>query len=214
MKAIRVSASDVALLDPGSEVWAGAKHESFDMYPTPLAMVEEVSPFLARSSGHGIIQRLDVSAAHNGRVLAIWVSWKSDRHAEINDLNQFVDGVAVMFSLARGANAVTMGAKGQPVNAWFWRANCATPYCVIAEGFASVRRLATDQAGDLVATARHQDGKWTVVFRRALVGPDGHVKLVVGQSSKLAFAVWNGGNAERSGRKSFSGEFVNFDLAK
>lgn len=213
MKALRVNAGDDALLNPDSAAWSDARPQSFDMYPTPLVMVEEVSPFLARSTDHGAIEQLDVAAVHNGNALAVRVSWKSDRHAEIKDLNQFVDGVALMFPLASGAAAVTMGAKGQPVNAWFWRANVGAPYCVIAEGFASVRRLPSDAAGDLAASAHHDGARWTVIFRRSLVEAAGHVKLATGRSTKIAFAAWDGGHAERSGRKSYSGEFVDFELA-
>ena len=38
------------------------------------------------------------------------------------DLDSFVDGVAVMFPTVSGASAVTMGATGKPVNAWYWKA--------------------------------------------------------------------------------------------
>ncbi|MFI4939711.1 MAG: ethylbenzene dehydrogenase-related protein [Burkholderiales bacterium] len=214
MQAIRVNASADLLLDQQAPFWASAPRSGFDMVPVPLPMVEAVSPFLARNTGNGAIKRLDVSAAHNGAALAIAMSWTSGKHDEIKDLNQFVDGVAVMFPLARTATAVTMGAIGAPVNVWFWRANKPAPYSVIAEGFASVCRLPPDEAGDLAASAQYLNGRWTVILRRSIAGPVGHVKLVAGQATKVAFAAWDGGNAERSGRKSFSGEFVDFELAK
>ena len=47
-----------------------------------------------------------------------------------------------------------------------------------------------------------------------IVRADGRLRLEPGGSTKIAFAVWSGGNAERSGRKSFSGEFVDFEILK
>lgn len=214
MKAFKTSASDDTLLDPTASFWRGVELQRFDMYPAPLAMVETSSRFLARSTGHGSILRIGAAAAHNGRKLAIWLSWQSQKHDAIKDLDQFVDGVAVMWPLSRRASAFTMGAKGAPVNAWMWRANRVEPFGVFAEGFASVRRQASDEIGDLAVAAQHVDGRWTVVFRRELGGAEGQVKLLPGQSSRIAFAAWDGGNAERSGRKSFSGEFADFELNK
>ncbi|WP_374590521.1 ethylbenzene dehydrogenase-related protein [Aquabacterium sp.] len=214
MQAIRIKASNDALLDPASSAWAAVKFTAFDMMPTPLAMVESASPFLAISTDHGAIKHLDVAFIHNGSSLAVALRWASARHDQIKELNQFVDGVAVMFPLARTSIAMTMGAKGAPVNAWLWRANKPAPFCVIAEGFAATRRLPADEAGDLAASAHHDGSRWTVIMRRSLQGPDGHARLVPGQSTRVAFAVWDGGNAERSGRKSFSGDFIDLELAR
>jgi DMSO reductase family type II enzyme heme b subunit len=212
MKAKRVKADDDALLAADAAAWASAEHVGLEMFPAPLAMVEEASPFLARSLGHGVVRHVAAAAVHNGASLAIRLAWASARNAEIRDLDRFVDGVAVMFPLAEGATAFTMGSERAPVNAWLWRADRTAPWAVIGEGFASVRRLRADQEGDLTAVGRHEDGRWTVVFRRSLSGPDGQVKLTPGRTTKIAFAAWDGANAERSGRKSVSGEFVDLEL--
>lgn len=214
MKVKRIEGGDSALLEFDSAVWSGAEVKTFDMVPTPLAMVQEVSPFLAISENHGAVQRLDVAAIHNGKALAIRLKWASEKHDKIQDLNAFADGVAVLFPVARGALAVTMGAKGKPVNAWYWKANAPTPYEVVAEGFSAVNRLKDKAGSDLRGVAQHHDGHWNVILRRSLAAGSELVKLQSGGSTKVAFAAWNGGNAERSGRKSFSGEFINLEIQK
>ncbi len=214
MQALRTSASDAALLDPASSAWSGARWTSFDMMPAPLAMVEPASAFLALSTDHGAVSKLDAAFLHNGSAFAVALRWASARHDRIKDLDQFADGVAVMFPLARTSIAMTMGSPGAPVNAWLWRADKPVPYGVIAEGFAATRRLPADEAGDLAVSARHDGSRWTVILRRALQGPAGHARLVAGQSTRVAFAAWDGGNRERSGRKAFSGDFIDLDIAR
>lgn len=212
MKVKRVDGASDALLDLDSTVWAGAESTAFVMHPTPLPMVQEVSPFLAISEGHGAIKRLEVAALHNGNMLALRLKWASEKHDKVVDLNSFVDGVGVLFPVARGANAVTMGAKGKPVNAWYWKADKKEPMEIIAEGFSAVRRMKGNVGSDLKAVAEYRNGEWNVILRRSLVSASELVKLKTGGSSKIAFAVWSGGNAERSGRKSFSGDFVDLEI--
>ncbi|NMG17189.1 ethylbenzene dehydrogenase subunit gamma [Aromatoleum bremense] len=214
MKAKRIEGSNDALLDLDAAIWSGAENAAFEMFPTPLAIVQEVSPFLALSEGHGVIRRLEVAALHNGSMLALRLKWASDKHDKVADLDSFVDGVGVLFPVARGATAVTMGAKGKPVNAWYWKANAKEPMEIVAEGFSAVRRLKDNAGSDLKAVAQHRNGEWNVILRRSLTSGEGFATLQAGGSSKIAFAVWSGGNAERSGRKSFSGDFVDFDIRK
>lgn len=212
MKAKKIDASDDLLLDGASPIWANAPVESVAMVQTPIMLTKEVSSFLALSQDHGAITSLQAAALHNGQMLAIRLQWAAPKHDRIVDLDSFVDGAAVLFPLVRGASAVTMGARGKPTNAWYWKANMPEPYEVVAEGFASVERIAGRRG--LKAAALHRDGQWNLVLARSLGKPDGLVKLEPGGSTKVAFAVWSGGNAERSGRKSFSGEFADFEILK
>jgi DMSO reductase family type II enzyme heme b subunit len=216
MKAYRIPASNTELLDPSSAKWKTVPVETVTLAPTPIAaLVGEVSPFLAiDSTDHGKIDRVDVGIAHNGEALAIRLSWKCEKHDAIKDLDQFVDGTAVLFPLSAAANAVTMGAKGAPVNAWYWKANHPRdPYDVIAEGFGSSERR-SPKVGGSQSAADYADGAWTVVLCRPLSAGRGHVRFIPGKPSRIAMAVWDGGNLERSGRKSFSGEFVTLDIEK
>jgi len=47
-----------------------------------------------------------------------------------------------------------------------------------------------------------RDGSWSVVFHRDLASPDaGDVQLVPGKTVPVAFAIWNGAQRDRNGRK-------------
>jgi len=209
MKAYRVAASNAELLDPQSAKWGGITAETIDLAPTPLAgMVDQVSPFLAADSlDHGRIGKLTASAAHNGQVLAVRLTWESEPHTAIRDLDQFVDGAAVLFPMSPEAEAITMGKAGAPVNAWFWRANHSdTPFDVVAEGFGSSERR-SGLTSHLASKAIHDGVRWALVLQRPFSAGKDYVTFAPGKETRIAFAVWDGGNKERSGRKAISGEF-------
>lgn len=211
MEIKRVTADAAALLDPANAIWQQAAGQDFPMVPTPLKgnpAIEAISPFIAQSTDHGVIHGLSVAGLHNGKVLALRLSWASDRHDRIADLDQFVDGVAVMFPLTAKASAVTMGSPGEPVNAWYWKADKADqPFDVVAEGYGtSTRRPGKD--AQLSSKAIHKDGRWHVVLERPLKVGNQYAQFEPGTPTKLAFGVWSGGNRERAGRKSFSGDFT------
>jgi DMSO reductase family type II enzyme heme b subunit len=211
MEIKRVTADAGALLDPANAVWKQAAAQDFPMVPTPLKnnpAIEAISPFIAQSTDHGAIHGLTAAGLHNGKVLALRLSWASDKHDTIVDLDQFVDGVTVMFLLSAKASAVTMGSPGEPVNAWYWKADKADqPFDVVAEGYGTSQRRPGKDA-QLVSKALHQDGRWHVVMQRPLKVGNQYAQFEPGTPIKLAFGVWSGGNRERAGRKSFSGDFT------
>lgn len=211
MKISRATASSQALLDPDDAAWNKAIAREFPLIPTPLKgnpAIEHISPFIAKSTDHGTVNKLKVAGLHNGEVLAIRLSWSSEKHDKIVDLDEFVDGVAVMFPIGTKASAFTMGAKGQPVNAWYWKGNLTDAgFDVVAEGYGTSARQPL-KASHIRTGASHKDGSWRVVLSRALDIGEDRPRFLPGKSTKVAFAVWDGGNRERAGRKSFSGDFV------
>lgn len=213
MKAVKVKAGNDDLLKPEATFWRQVVAEKVALMPTPLAMVQELSPFLAISQKHGAAHGLQVQVVHNGEMLAVRLNWASAKTDKVVDLNGFVDGVAVMFPTSAGSSAVTMGDSGKPVNAWYWKADQKVPFEVLAEGFRSVQRQKDNAGSDLAAVASHDGKGWTVVFRRSLGARNGLVRFASKQMSGIAFAVWSGANAERSGRKAFSGDFQPLELA-
>ncbi|HMM78269.1 MAG TPA: ethylbenzene dehydrogenase-related protein [Gammaproteobacteria bacterium] len=216
MRFARTALATGELLAPDGAAWQALAAEQIVMVPTPLRAnraIARVSPFLAQSTDHGRIGALELRGAHNGVVLALRLEWQCERHDRIADLDRFVDGVAVMFPLAAGASAVSMGAPGAPVEAWYWRADHADRvFEVIAEGYGTSARRAAD-ASPLRAAAAHRAGRWCVVLARALEAGERRARLQPGSVARLAFAVWDGGNRERAGRKAFSGEFMPAELA-
>lgn len=217
MEVVRIEANDSELLNPGFDGWASAGKHNIALIPTPLngnPAIKAISPFIEKSTDHGSINQLTVSTAHNGNLLAVRLSWNSDKHNEINDLDQFVDGAAVMFPLTDKASAFTMGSPSDPVNAWYWKANLATEGLdVVARGYGTSARH-QDHRMPIQCRAMHDGKAWHVVLARVLAGVAGRVAFQPGQPTRMAFALWDGGNRERSGRKSFSGDFVAVALAR
>ena len=125
MKKTRTGETTDQLMNTDSGLWNGLETRFLYMAPTPHnghTDNKKFSPYLEKSTDHGTVRELSVVGVHNGDSLALRLSWPSGKNDKIADLDQFVDGVAVMFPLTSKASAVTMGSKGDPVNAWYWKA--------------------------------------------------------------------------------------------
>jgi DMSO reductase family type II enzyme heme b subunit len=97
-----------------------------------------------------------------------------------------------------------MGAPGQAVNAWYWRADAEGGRHVVAEGLGTSRTLDTER---VLARGLWQGGRWHVVIARALRvdGVGDAVQLTPGAGVGFGVAVWEGGSGERAGLKAVSG---------
>ena len=217
MKITRTNQKTEQLLNPDNGIWSGLETRLFYMAPTPLKgnpAIKKVSPFLEKSTDHGTVRELTVVGVHNGDSLTLRLSWPSEKHDEIADLDQFVDGAAVMFPLTPDASAVTMGSRGNPVNAWYWKANLdGAAFEVVAEGYGTSARQHGERKSQVKAAAVHRDGRWELVLSRPMNIGSGRAQFAAGQTANMAFCLWDGGNRERAGRKSFSGDFVPVTLA-
>jgi DMSO reductase family type II enzyme heme b subunit len=139
--------------------------------------------------------------------------WQDDSvDGPIKDINQFADAAAVMFPIVDDAPLIGMGTKDKPVNVWLWRADWARPKNVAAEGMGTTQRR-DDPA--LSSGVRHTDGNWDLIVARSFKkngSPKGTIALTPGTSSKIAFAVWQGGAQERAGLKAFSADWQELEL--
>lgn len=209
VKVRRVRAGSEALLDAGSAAWAGLGAQTVALAPSPVAMAAAVSPQMAQSTGHGKVARLEARIAHNGETLSVRLAWKDpDRDDHLADLDRFADAAAIMFPLNEDANPITMGDEKNPVNAWLWRADRDAPFDVIARGYGTSERRPGSHSG-LVARSDYREGGWVVVFQRPLHPAGGETaRFDAGGATRIAFAVWEGSNAERAGQKAVSGAFL------
>jgi len=159
------------------------------------------------------VRRVEAGLAHNGETLSVRLSWQDARRDDrIEDLDRFSDGAAVMFPLLEDANPITMGDAQQPVNAWLWKADRKEPFDVIARGYSTSQRRPASSS-QLAASAVYREGEWHLVFQRPLEPASGEfAHFVPGQPARIAFAIWEGNNAERAGQKAVSGAFVEFEL--
>ena len=93
-----------------------------------------------------------------------WAAANSKLKRMEND--DFPDGAALLFPLSKDASLI-MGSKDAPVNIWYWRA-------------------------DRPKAARRRDGRWSVVFARALAAGKETASISVGGKVNVALAVWQG----------------------
>jgi DMSO reductase family type II enzyme heme b subunit len=156
----------------------------------------------------GAVEGVEVSAVHDGRTLAFRLSWPdATRSTELGDTTSFSDGAAVLLPSVPGAPSVTMGAPGQPVTAWYWRADeDGRGRHVVAEGLGSTRTADEDLVR---GHGVWLEGRWTVVIARALHVRSGEpvAQLEPGQKTGYGVAIWEGSHGERAGIKAFSGDW-------
>ncbi len=223
---------------PGSEAWS-------DVEPLGLQMV----PLWWRDDGDPGLQ---VQAVHDGKTIAFRLSWQddtADRHAAKSEA--FEDGVALELYRGDAEPFFGMGAKGAPIDMWFWDADRqgdqvamndlypnapvnAYTYSATGEvadevshdgaGAAGNPIVPTDTASggssltaggpgtltfrlpknqSVQAHGEWGDGRWSVVMTRELVvdaESDG-LSLDPGSENSIAFAVWDGSQRDRDGKK-------------
>jgi len=214
MQVKRTDAKTEELLDLSSQAWKQARKATVVLSPTPVEM-QPTDYVRASWKGrpYGGASSMEVRALHNGTEIFFRLQWNDESpDGKIADINQFADAAAVLFPLVEDAPLIGMGAKGKPVNAWLWRPDWERPKNVAAQGMGTTQRR-DDPA--LAAASRHARGRWNVVVSRSLNGkssPAGTVSLTPGTASKVAFAVWQGGNQERAGIKAFSPDWQELQI--
>ncbi len=203
--AVRVSASDDALLDPEGSGWSGVAVERIDLDPTPIVL--QPSEYVQnkwKPLGHGNTPEMRVAAAHNGTAIFFRLEWEDGTdNSRPNDMADFPDQAGVMMPIKDDAPISEMGLPDKPVNMWLWRADLEAPLYVTATGRGtSVRQKETPLAGRGV----WREGVWRVVVSRPfnVSLPAGVVvPLAPGVSHKCTFAVWQGSEKERAGLKAY-----------
>ena len=199
------SANADNLLNGGSAVWnqIAVKHVALNRTP-PLYDTDEPATL--------DISSVDVRTARAGGKLLLQLSWRDPTHdaitlAEVPNTppetrfrkvqteadDRFFDAAAVMFPAKVDSGAIApslqMGDAKHPVEIYYWNATRGA-MLMQAQGRGNTRR--TGQT--FPANSAYQNGQWNVIFEL----PD----LPAGTT--VAFAVWNGSQKDRDGRKYFS----------
>ncbi len=202
LNATSLSATVEALLH-GSAVWDRVPAHRISLNRTP-PMYDTDEPASLE------IPVLDVRVARAGSKLLVQMSWLDPTHdsaalpeapntppetrfrkvpTEVND--RFFDAAAVMFPEKTGAltPSLQMGDAEDPVQIYYWNA-ARGPMLMQAAGRGTTRRTGATFA----AHAAYEKDRWTLVLEL----PD------LTDGTPLAFAVWNGTQKDRDGRKYFS----------
>ena len=168
-----------------------------------------------------------VQAVHNGRELALRVSW--DDRSQSPDSAWLAFERRVLETLAsddsspptaeRWPDQLTvqfprhipdgmerpyflMGAATDPVYQWRWTSQPRRAVAGLARGIDQFDTLQSPPA----AQAVYDHGEWRVVFTRALATPDtaDDVQLATGHAIPLAFFAWDGSSGEHGSRMAVS----------
>ena len=212
MKAFRVSADNEDLLNPDHPLWAGADQVSLKMETPPIGNAPSNYFRALDPTKIGAVQFLEVASLHNGQALFFRLSWP-DATADVGMPvpGKFRDGAGVLFPFLETARINNMGSKNEPVNAWCWQAGLERPFNVTAAGLGTSRR---EKNSYCLVKPIWEKGAWKVVIARPfeVPEPDQNVTLKPGIKKKVGFAVWEGGNGERAGAKSFCGNWNEVEL--
>lgn len=208
MRARHISPTELdRLFDPDAPGWKQATGERWKLEGTPLGLQPTALIRAAWAERKiGSIDRVRVAALHDGERLLFRLEWSDPTENLGNgDNTDFPDGVAVLLPSVPNAPLVTMGAPGNAVNAWYWRADDANGVRhVVAEGIGTSRTVGVE-AG--LARGAWKEGRWQVVVSRALRVETAEpvAQLQAGETTGMGVAVWDGASGERAGIKSVSG---------
>jgi hypothetical protein len=193
------------LLHAGPTAWSqiAVKHVALNrtplLYDTDEPATMEISIVdvrLARVDKNLLVQLAWRDPTHDATTLAEVPSTPPEtrfRKVQTEADDRFFDAAAVMFpakaTSAAIAPSLQMGDAEHPVEIYYWNATRGA-MLMQAQGRGTTKR--TGQA--FPANSTYQNGQWNVIFEL----PD----LPAG--TPVAFAVWNGSQKDRDGRKYFS----------
>jgi DMSO reductase family type II enzyme heme b subunit len=169
-----------------------------------------------------------VQAAHNGRELALLISWDDPSqspsaawNAWQTRITEFMepkdtppvtgnlpDALALQFAPGAGEGQdlpyFLNGDARNPVYLWEWRSDSGVREA-IAKGMDNVQPLANDGAA-VQAQAAWKDGRWQLLLRRTLAAQDtaNRTTFATATALPIAFAAWDGSNGESGGRRAIS----------
>ncbi len=134
----------------------------------------------------------------------IW-HWRADSQAGFKEPAQVYAGSIVDMYPSRDTLFFTARAAGNPYS----NPEAGPVQTLVSQTFGTLT-AATVQ--DVQGSGVYKDGTWAVVFERAYTGTDGNqASFSDGARTDMAFAVWNGSEGDRNGKKSVS-QFVQLSI--
>jgi hypothetical protein len=205
LRVAALSSSAETLLNSGAAAWAQVPSKRVSLNRTPpLFDTDEPAALdipsadvrVARAGGRLLVQLIWHDSTHDVATLPQVPDAPPEtrfRKVQTEADDRFFDAAAVMFPSKNDSGAMTpslqMGDAEHPVEIYYWNA-VRGAMLMEAQGRGTTKR--TGQS--FPAKASYQNGQYSVIFEL----PD----LPAG--TPVAFAVWNGSQKDRDGRKYFS----------
>lgn len=175
---------NLPLDDPAAAAWSQAPASEFPMSPQ-VHWKDRIQAVTVNS--------VKVRSLHDGTNIAILL--------EYEDPTQDPDDAAALEFMVGDKKAhfahgqPMLQVEGGPVNIWFWRNKDGKAVDMTAKGFGTLKPQA-DQ--DVKAKGAYDNGKWRVVFSRALAtgNLEEDAQIKPGEFINIAFAVWDGMKTE------------------
>lgn len=170
----------------------------------PAATVDLASAGAAVPEADDVtVERATVQAARTDERLYLRLTWADATHdVDEGRVRAFADAVAVQLPTNTSSRPpIAMGRTSNPVNVWYWSAGNRTQE-LLAGGPGSTTPFESQR---VESDAEYEEGRWNVVLSRPLDAAGSNRTTVPAERDlDVALAVWNGSNAERSGKKSVS----------
>lgn len=188
-----------------------------DGWPSPVVVALQPTPLDAQPSAYvqkswedrayGATKELGISAIAGPGGVALRIEWACPKpNYGITDNDIFADACGVILP-ADGVTAdlENMGSDAHPAITWYWRSGADAPFAGTVRGLGTVERAKEHK---LTADAAWEKGRWAVVLSHPIgAGLPAGIK-----SLPVAFAVWNGANAERAGIAAYSPAWHTLEL--
>ncbi len=201
--------------DPTDPVWDTAPAMTFTLAPNVIkeprlfTSLNDMVTVRAVYNDKDIAMRVDV----DDRTYSVPGSELEQQYA-IDGITATRDAISVQLPAALSGSTekpyFRQGDRKNPVNLWSWMAPSVTPE--VAETVVIKDAFGQDKApkpradsSDLSAKSAWKDGRWQVVFKRALkTDTPADFQFSEGVYTPIAFANWDGVNGEEGLRQSFT----------
>ncbi len=168
MQSIKVSLAGDQFANPTDTAWSSVEPLGVELVGVPMSLQPSIyitSTMQDRKVGK--VTQVSVASLHNGQEIAFRLQWAdADENLQQVDTNIFPDAAALLFPLNDDAPLVTMGAEGQPVNAWHWRAD--RPELAANNVSSGLGTTDVTDQGAIKTVASYDDSVWSIVFSRAI----------------------------------------------
>ncbi len=152
---------------------------------------------------------LSAMAIHDGINIAFRMEWNdTSASSEVFEPKDFGDRAVIMLNANR---ICQMGSPTNPTNMWFWNAADKTQGAygsvqnLIAGGLGTVTHTSGDD--NIQVVSYHTGNQWQVVMSRPLasIDPADQFQFVLGVTTEVAYALYDGAYKQRNGAKWISG---------